>query len=213
MHYSHLLETLGNEVLFTSSLLVVGNASQYQVQRQLSDWSKAKKIVKLRRGLYVLPKKERTFEPHPFLIANRLVSGSYVSLETALRHYNLIPEHVAVITSLTTGRPGEWKNEFGRFIYRHIQPRYFFGIQYRLIIEGQYVYIAYPEKALLDLVYLRKEGDSPEFIHSLRLQNLEELDLTRLQELADRFEKPKMQRASAIIRELALQETAEYESL
>jgi predicted transcriptional regulator of viral defense system len=213
MHYSHLLETLGNEVLFSTSLLVVGNNTQYQVQRRLSDWSKAKKIVKLRRGLYVLPKTKRSFEPHPYLIANRLVTGSYVSLETALRHYNLIPEHVAVITSLTTGRPGEWKNEFGRFIYRHIQPRYFFGIQYRLIVGGQYIYIAYPEKALLDLIYLRKEGDSPEFIFSLRLQNLEELDLSRLKILADRFDKPKLQRASAIIRELALQERAEYESL
>ena len=213
MRYSQMLKTLGDEVLFTSSLLVAGNTSQYQVQRRLTDWSKAGKVVPLRRGLYILPSKKRSFEPHPFLVANRLVAGSYVSLETALRYYNLIPEYVAVITSLTTGRPGEWENEFGRFAYRHIHPRYFFGIQYRLIVEEQYAYIAYPEKALLDLIYLRKGGDTPEFIHSLRLQNLEELDLTHLQEFADRFDKPKLQRASAVIKELALHEKAEYESL
>jgi predicted transcriptional regulator of viral defense system len=213
MRYSQMLETLGNEVLFSSYLLVVGNNSQYKVQRRLTDWSRAGKIVPLRRGLYTLPSKKRSFEPHPFLVANRLVAGSYVSLEIALRYYNLIPEYVAVITSLTTGRPGEWGNEFGRFTYRHIHPRYFFGIQYHLIVEEQYAYIAYPEKALLDLIYLRKRGDSPEFIHSLRLQNLEVLDLERLQEFADRFDKPKLQRASAVIKELARQEKAEYESL
>jgi predicted transcriptional regulator of viral defense system len=213
MRYSQVLNTLGNEVLFSSSLLVVGTASPYQVQRRLTDWSKAGKIVPLRRGLYVLPKTKRKYEPHPFQIANRLEAGSYVSLEMALRYYNLIPEHVAVISSLTTGRPREWKNEFGRFIYRHIKPQYFFGMEYRLIVEGQYAYVAYPEKALLDLIYLRKGGDSPQFIQSLRLQNLEELNLTRLQELANRFNKPKLQRAAAVIKELALQEIGEYELL
>jgi len=213
MRYSQVLNTLENEVLFESPLLAVGEVSPYQVQRRLTDWSKAGKIELLRRGLYILPKAKRKIEPHPFHIANRMAAGSYVSLEMALHYYNLIPEHVAIITSITTGRPGAWENEFGRFSYRHIQPRYFFGIEHRLIIKQQYAFIAYPEKALLDLIYLRKGGDSPEFIQSLRLQNLEELDLKRLQKFANRFDKPKLHRAAAVIKKLAECEMREYELL
>ncbi|MEA3351218.1 MAG: hypothetical protein U9Q82_11395 [Chloroflexota bacterium] len=213
MRYLQVLDTLKDEALFETPLLVVGETSPYQVQRRLSDWTKVGKIFPLRRGLFVLPKEKRKIEPHPFLIANRLEAGSYISLEMALRYYNLIPEHVAQITSVTTGRPREWENEFGRFSYRHIHPRYFFGMEYRLIIEGQSAYIAYPEKALLDFIYLRKNGDSPEFIEALRLQNLEDLDLTRLQEFANRFGKPKLYRATVVIKELVESEAREYEAL
>ena len=221
MRYSQLLDIVGPEPLFETSLLVAGNVSAYQSQRRLTDWSKAGKVMPLRRGLYALPKAVRAVEPHPFVIANRLVAGSYVSLEMALGYYSLIPEHVAVITNVTTGRPGKWENEFGRFFYRHLDSRYFFGMEYRHIsalrlslgIKNQYAYIAYPEKALLDFIYLRPGGDSPDFIESLRLQHLEQLDLDRLQQFADRFNKPKLRRAAAIIRQLAEMEAAEYEIL
>jgi len=213
MRYSELLHIVEEEPLFETPLLAVGNESPYQVQRRLVDWSKAGKVVPLRRGLYVLPKAQRKYEPHPFQVANRLAAGSYVSLEMALRYYSLIPEHVAVITSVTTGRPREWENEFGRFRYRHVHPRYFFGMEYRLIADQQYAYVAYPEKALLDLIYLRKGGDSLDFIQSLRLQNLEQLDLERLRRFANRFNKPKLHRAAAVIIRLTETEMREYELL
>jgi len=211
MRYSQLLDIVGDEPVFETPLLAAGHVSPYQAQRRLTDWSKSGKVNSLRRGLYVLPKAGRTVEPDPFVIANRLVAGSYVSLEMALSYYSLIPEHVAVITSVTTGRPGEWTNEFGCFLYRHIHPRYFFGVEYRLIMNNQYAYVAYPEKALLDFIYLRKNGDSPAFIQSLRLQNLERLDLERLTQFTHRFNKPKLHRAAAIIAQLVATEAAEYE--
>ena len=43
--------------------------------------------------------------PHPFLVANRLTSGSYVSGAAALAHAHAIPEYVAEVASVTTGRP------------------------------------------------------------------------------------------------------------
>lgn len=74
------------------------------------------------------------------------------------------PEFTILNDAVTTGRPGEWKNEFGRFLYRHIHPRYFFGMTRQRVAQGQGAIIAYPEKALLDLIYLRKRGDDPAFI-------------------------------------------------
>lgn len=213
MRYSEMLEIVGDDPVFETPLLAAGNVSLYQAQRRLTDWSKAGKVKSLRRGLFVLPKTTRSVEPHPYVIANRLVAGSYISLETALSYHSLIPEQVAVITCITTGRPSKWENEFGRFQYRHLHPRYFFGMEYRLIIDNEYAYIAYPEKAVLDFIYLRKGGDSVEFIRSLRLQNLEQIDLERLQRFADRFNKPKLRRVTEFIVQLAEAEAAEYELL
>jgi predicted transcriptional regulator of viral defense system len=213
MRYSQLLEIVGEEPVFETQLLAAGNVSPYQAQRRLTGWSKSGKVTSLRRGLYTLPKAARAIEPHPFVIANRLVAGSYVSLEMALSYYSLIPEHVAVITSVTTGRPGEWANEFGRFCYRHIDQRYFFGLEYRLLANNQYAYVAFPEKALLDFIYLRKGGDSADFIQSLRLQNLEQLDLDRLTRFTRLFNKPKLYRAATFIAQLVRAEVAEYETL
>ncbi len=193
--------------LFETSLLMAGNVTRQQAQRKLSDWTKAKKVVQLRRGVYTLP----THNPHPFIVANRMVPGSYVSLQMALGHYHLIPEHVAVVTSVTTQRPGQRENKFGRFMYRHIKPSLFFGIEYRLLIGDEYAYVATPEKALLDLIYLRPHGDSAAYIESLRLQGLEILDIDRLYRFAEQSGKPKLQRAAPIIEALARQEAEEYE--
>jgi len=76
-------------------------------------------------------------------------------------------------------------------------------MEYRLIAKDQYAFIAFPEKALLDFLYLRKGGDSADFIRYLRLQNLEKINLERLQQFADRFDKPKLHRAAGIIDQLA----------
>jgi predicted transcriptional regulator of viral defense system len=213
MRYAQLLNLMGAEPLFETSWMAEQEPSPYHAQRRLVDWTKTGKVVPLRRGLYALPRPLRQVEPHPFVVANRLVSNSYISLEMALRHYNLIPEHVAVVTSVTTGRPGEWENEFGRFLYRHIHPRYFFGMMRERVAQGQTVCIAYPEKALLDLIYLRKRGDDPAFIRSLRLQNLDTLDMERLRTFAAQFDKPKIYRAVQVIEVLAETETQAFEWL
>jgi hypothetical protein len=131
----------------------------------------------------------------------------------ALAYYHLIPEHVAVITSVTTQRPGEYENKFGRFSYRHIHPSLFFGIEYRLLVKDEYAYVATPEKALLDLIHFRPQGDSREYIESLRLQNLEILDVERLHRLAERSGKPKLKRAASVIEAIARREAEEYEPL
>lgn len=195
--------------MFETSILLTGDVTRHQAQRQLSDWAQAKKIIQLRRGIYTFP----DLNPHPFVVANYLVPGSYVSLQIALAYYHLIPEHVAVVTSVTTQRPGKYENKFGRFTYRHINPSLFFGIEYRLLVNDEYAYVATPEKALLDLVHFRPQGDSREYIESLRLQNLEILDIERLHRLAESADKPKLKRAANMIEAIARHEAEQYEPL
>jgi len=209
MRWQQLQHIVQDQPLFESSLLLTGDVTRHQAQRQLSDWTRAKKIIQLRRGLYSFPHQK----PHPFIVANHLVPGSYVSLQMALAYYHLIPEHVAVVTSVTTQRPGKYENKFGRFSYRHINSYLFFGIEYRQLVNDEYAYIAMPEKALLDLIHFRPQGDSMAYIESLRLQNLEILDIKRLHRLAERAGKPKLKRAASVIEGIARRESEEYETL
>ena len=209
MRWQQLQRIVQDQPLFETSLFLTGDVTRHQAQRQLSDWAKAQKVIQLRRGIYTLPNQN----PHPFVVANHLVPGSYVSLQMALAHYHLIPEHVAVVTSITTQRPGTYENKFGRFSYRHIHTSLFYGIEYRLLVNDEYAYVAMPEKALLDLIYFRPQGDSREYIESLRLQNLEILDIERLHRLAERAGKPKLKRAASVIETIARREAEEYEVL
>lgn len=195
--------------LFETSLLFAGEQTRHQAQRQLSDWANAGKVVQLRRGLYTLPESS----PHPFIVANHLVAGSYVSLQMALAYYHLIPEHVATITSVTTKRPGQFENRYGRFSYRHITPSLFFGIAYRQLVGDEYAYIAYPEKALLDLIHLRPNGDSVAYIKSLRLQNVEIINIERLHHFAQQSGKSKLRRAAQRIETVVQHELNEYAPL
>jgi predicted transcriptional regulator of viral defense system len=183
------------------------------VQRQLSRWTRARRLYQLWRGLYALAPPFQKVKPPPFLVANRMVKPSYVSLQSALSYYSLIPEVVPVTTSVTTSRPGSWDTTLGRYVFRHIKTELF--QDYRLLNVGdeQEAFVASPEKALLDLIYLEPGADSRAYLKELRLQNLEMLDLDRLQHQAELTDSPKLRRAAARVAAQARSQVAEYETL
>jgi len=212
MEFTELLEIIQGEPLFETGLLLSGDVNPREIHRQLSRWRRAGKIHQLRRGLYCLAPPFQKVNPHPFLVANRLLPGSYVSLQSALAYYGMIPEYVPVTTSITTRRPGQWETPLGTFDFRHIQVDFFYGFHFVDLGENQRAFIATPEKALLDLIYLEPGADTHAYLSELRLNNLEQLDWQRLEHFVREIEKPKLIRAMAAIRELAGEE-AEFESL
>jgi predicted transcriptional regulator of viral defense system len=213
MEFRELLEIVGREPVFETGLLLAGAVDPRHIRRQLVRWKNAGKIIQLRRGLYTLAPPYQRMRPHPFLVANRMVRASYVSLQSALAHAGLIPEYVPVTTSVTTERPNRWETPLGVFDFRHIQASLFFGYRNIEISEGQAALVARSEKALIDLVYLEPGADSPEYLRELRLQHLERLNLQALSEMAARAGKPKLERAVDFIARLAQEEEAEYEEL
>lgn len=213
MRFEELLEIVGDEPLFETGLLLAGDIDPAGVRRQLSRWMEAGRLLQLRRGLYSLASPFQKVRPHPFLVANRLVPGSYVSLQAALAHFALIPESVPVTTSVTIGRPGRWDTSLGAYEFRHLQEELFRGFQRTLLAGGQEAWVATPEKALLDLVYLEPEGGSMEYLSELRLQNLDGLDPGKVRRLAEESGKPKLRRAAERIAQLTEEEMREYRAL
>ena len=213
MDYRTLLHIVGDDPVFETGLLLAGPVNPADVRRQLSRWTATGRLHQLRRGLYALAPPYQKVRPHPFLVANRLVGGSYVSLQSALAYYGLIPEFVAVTTSVTTARPGWWETPLGVYSFRHVKADLFYGYRRVNLGAGQHAFVALPEKALLDLVYLQPEGDTPPYLRELRLQNLARLDLDELGRLAERAKSPKLRRATAYIAQMARAEALEYETL
>jgi len=213
MKFKDMLALLGQEPLFETGLLLAGAVNQADIQRQLSRWVQTKRIYQLRRGLYTITPPYQKVAPHPFLVANRMVRGSYVSCQTALAYYGLIPEYVAITMSVTTQRPNSWTTPIGHYEFRHIKPSMFIGYQRIEVIQNQWVYIARPEKALLDLAYLYPGADDPAYLQELRLQNLYQFNIDKLWELAAAANSPKLLRVAEQVIKLAQQEEADYEVL
>lgn len=109
-------------------------------------------IIRLKRGLYVCAESVTGKTLSLELIANRLLTPSYVSMSTALRYYGLIPEAVYVTQSMTTKESREYDTPVGRFEFTNIK-REAFNVGIRNIEEDGYSFlIASPEKALCDLI-------------------------------------------------------------
>ena len=200
MKWQALLALVADEALFSSALLLAGDVSAPQVRLQLSRWVQAGRLLQLRRGLYALAPTWRKLEPHPFLIANQLQRGSYVSLQSALAFYGVIPEHVPTVTSVGPGRPETVRTPLGAFQFNHLAQTLLFGYSRLEIAPRQFAFVASPEKALLDLVHLTPSADSAEYLQELRLQNPAAISLATLDGLAQRSRKPKLTRAARLVR-------------
>jgi hypothetical protein len=202
MKFEELLNIVGQEPLFHSGMVVSGGVDPVVIGKQLSRWVDAGKLIQLRRGLYALSDQYRKSPLHPFVVANRLKHASYVSLQSVLAHHGLIPEYVPSITSVTTGRPGTYDTPLGNFIYRHIKTGLFSDYSKVDVGKGLSAFVARPEKALLDLLYLTAGSDDMAYIRELRLQNVESLDMDVLLDRATASGSGKLVRAVSGIRRL-----------
>ena len=202
MKFHEAVDIVSDEPLFETGLLLAGDVDPADIRRQLSRWNRSGRIHQLRRGLYVLAPPWRKQHPHPFLVANRLAPGSYVSGLSALAFAGAIPEYVAETTSVTAGRPGLRTTPLGRFSFRHLKGALMFGYRRVALGNAQSAFVAEPEKAILDIVHLHPGGDHRSYVEELRL-DLHALRLGRLEAFAAIAATPKLARAARVLRDMA----------
>ncbi len=164
---------------FKDIFSVSAATSQSFIKRNL----KSGLFIKLRNNFYTVKDSRQDY----FFIANRLYQPSYISMETALSHYNIIPEAVYGNTSITTKTSREFETPIGNFTYRHIKIEAFTG--YGLQEVDRYkVLIAEPEKALADYLYF---VDIKKLLLNDRLK-LRNVDKSKLIEYAKLFKRPRI---------------------
>ena len=105
-------------------------------------------FVKLRNNYYMLKDSHLPL----YAIANKLYQPSYISLESALSHYGVIPEAVYAVTSVNTKPTREFTTPKAVFSFQRIKKSVFGGYS-PISIEGHVVLLADPEKALADYLY------------------------------------------------------------
>ncbi len=122
---------------------------------KISELMKKGELLSIRRGLYIPGPETDLPAPNSILIANHLRGPSYVSLETALSFWGMIPERVHEISSVTLKTTKSYDTPIGRFTYQHLNsPYYVFGIERVQLEEQQFALIASREKALCDKIIL-----------------------------------------------------------
>jgi len=158
--------------------------------RQIDRWEKNGFLNKIKQGFYMFSD-EKLDRFSLFLIANKIYAPSYISLETALKFYGLIPEEIFQITSISSNKTAKFNTMVGSFSYGHIKPKLFWG--YYFIENGQQkILIAEPEKAILDYLYLHPELKTANDFKEMRIDKdsfFEKINLNKFENYLKAFDK------------------------
>lgn len=129
----------------------------YKLLQRLEKSGVIKRIIK---GKYLF-----TFqEVGDFELANFLINPSYISLESALSFYGILPQFPYTVTSITPLKSQKIIYQGKEYEFTHLGSKYFFSF-----VKKDKFLIATPEKALLDELYLMAK--------KLRKIHFEDLDL------------------------------------
>ncbi|MBU0581185.1 MAG: hypothetical protein KKA19_08405 [Candidatus Margulisbacteria bacterium] len=193
MEFNEFLKYFKTKPFIDSRIFSDLGDSKQLILNQVNKWQKKELIFSLKRGLYLFSDVYKEY-PDLNLVANTLVQPSYLSMEYALGYYNLIPEAVFTYTSVTSKKTKQYRNKLGFFTYSHITEKRFFG--YRKEAKG--FFIAEPEKALLDYIYFKTnitEIGKIYFQENLRLQNIENISLSKIENYGKKFNSSKIFKA------------------
>lgn len=151
---------LRNRVITDSHLKRLLDGSDQRRYHMVSRAIKAGELIRLRPGLYVLVNELRDNACHPYALAQMLVPGSYVSLESALSFHGWIPEAVYTTISIVPGRRAKKYSPepFGQFTFSSlaIHQGHFLELVNRVQINKQTFLLASPVRAFMDLVCIKK---------------------------------------------------------
>lgn len=145
------LEYIGNIPVSTSTVSSIFPEVK-ACNQKVRNLETSGKIIRLKKGLYVVAPTVSRTALSTELIANHIYAPSYVSMSSALRYYGLIPETVYTTQSMTIKHSRSFDTPLGRFDYHYIK-RDAFHIGITSINKKSHAFLmATPEKALCDLI-------------------------------------------------------------
>ncbi|HCS19262.1 MAG TPA: hypothetical protein DIW47_01660 [Bacteroidetes bacterium] len=169
---------MSDQLLSTQVLLNIlgGYARPFD---KINELRKSGHLIQVRRGLYVVGALLNGNKPELLLIANHLYGPSYVSADSALAFWGLLPERTYGVSSMCMGSSNSWNTPLGNFSYHTLPPAYYpLGVQHIQLSERQHILIASKEKALCDLIIhtknlvLRSMDQTWNFLHDdLRIED------------------------------------------
>jgi predicted transcriptional regulator of viral defense system len=182
MTYAELQTSINSPYFYTYQLKrLYPSETQAQINTQLWRWTNQNKLIRLKKSLYVFTQEKEQL--NDFLVSNLIYQPSYVSLESALNSYGIIPDVTAETTAVNPITTKNFKTELGQFSYHKLKSNLFFGYRWAGLKGSHHQYrIAEPEKALLDFIYVRQMSD----MGGTRI-SWQDLNTSRLYQLAQTF--------------------------
>lgn len=184
------------------TLQQVASGARLSVSRNtIGRWVKEHKLIRLKQNVYTFPEYLRSGDAQLYF-ANKMYQPSYISIHSALAFWGMIPEAVVQVTSVSSRKTAYFTNEFGQFTYHTIRSSSFFGytIESSAFHPSWGVHIAYPEKAILDLLYLYPQYHTIEDMLGLRL-DLDILKIDRLTNYTEQYGVESLKRRVEKLRE------------
>lgn len=142
---------------------IFGIKKENTLYKFLQRLEKARVIERITKGKY----KFSFGEVNEFELANFILNPSYISLESALSFYGILPQFPYTITSVAPSKSRKTIYSNKEYEFSQLGSKYFSGFEKR----GKFL-IATPEKALLDELYFISK--------KVRRIHLEDLNLNRI---------------------------------
>ena len=161
--------------------------SESYLRLKLYRWKQKGYIINLKKGLYQLL--DGIIDE--FEVASRLIIPSYISLESALSHYSIIPDVSSNVSSVTTKNTRHFriqtiskpKKAAIQYDYYHIKTGLF--MDYHNLRDT--IFIASPEKSIIDFFYFRKPSKDHQFFERLNPEILKNIDMRKVKKMAEKY--------------------------
>jgi len=164
------LRRLGKSWYTISDLQKITGLARPSLRVFLSRWTKARRLERVRQGVYRLPGTGLDLAR----FATEYYFPAYLSFESALARYGILSQVPYALTFATTRRSRRLRLAEAEIEYRQVRSDLYFGFEQ----EGG-VYIARPEKALLDQLYMVARGRARLELEALNLRPLRRSILRR----------------------------------
>jgi predicted transcriptional regulator of viral defense system len=177
------LRRLDSPVFTTREAATLWRDEQTSASRRLGKLEEAGLVRRIQRGLWALDPDVEPRLAGPYLTAPL---PSYVSLFSALAEHGMVEQIPRQISLVSLARPRRILTSLGVFVVHQVAPGLFGGFA-----GGESSgYLARPEKALFDLVYVRAAAGSQAYLPELSLPH--DFDRGELRRWNERIESPRL---------------------
>lgn len=167
-------------LLHSSAIPAMSGLDESSARQAAWRLGKAGLLTHLGAGWYTHAFAKLSIDEAAAVLAGR---PSYISLESALLRHHVTTQSSVDLTCVTMASTQSRDTPLGAVSYRSISDDLFWGFEKTAGVNGLYVFEAWPEKALLDLIYLSRRQGEPVWLDL----DFSKFDAKRLSDCAKRF--------------------------
>lgn len=168
--------------------LLKNKMSRQAVRNLANKLTKNGWLVRIKKGVYTIANIESrgSVSIHSFKVAQVLVKDSYISFESALQYHGMFDQLLKTVSSVTVKRHKSVKIDNINYEYIYTKKDLFFGWEEKRV-ENYIVRVATIEKAILDILYFRRNIYSIDLVFEKLKEHTADVDLNRSNQFSEKY--------------------------